>query len=222
MSEMLSGMDLTISVDRDKFDLRRVLTALSTQWPEALFQDADEEDVHPIREVMGEKPPDDVREFFVYKDRAAEESWEKEGWTEAQENGMVHFLVEEDAAHPDFFSVTVVVGTLAPDTIRLLAKFLEILDRATWGTGNGSAHRIDWEEDLQAAGYTLGRERFYNAVEELHHQFYPGWTADDLACHPHEALQFCDAVRRGVAMVPDHLVMKALLHRRKRSKRESS
>lgn len=59
----------------------------------------------------------------------------------------------------------------------------------------------------------LGRDRFYEKVEDLRKTLFPEWSADELACHPHEALQFCETARQVVAPVPDHLVMKALLNR---------
>lgn len=72
--------------------------------------------------------------------------------------------------------------------------------------------------ELVAAGSKLSRDDFYDLVMEQRALVFPNWTEDELACHPGDALQFCEVVRRKVsAPVQDHVIMHALMNARKRS-----
>jgi hypothetical protein len=76
---------------------------------------------------------------------------------------------------------------------------------------------INFERELTTAGSMLNRNQFYDLVSEIFGAFSPSWTPDELACHPAEALQFCQAVRvRAGGEVPDHIIMHALMNARKR------
>jgi hypothetical protein len=72
--------------------------------------------------------------------------------------------------------------------------------------------------ELTAAGSTLSRDDFYDLVMEQRALSFPNWTEDELACHPGDALRFCETVRQKVAApVQDHVIMHALMNARKRS-----
>ena len=76
---------------------------------------------------------------------------------------------------------------------------------------------INFEAELPSHGYDQGREEFYNLVQEVFAVMYTTWTVDDLACHPSEALKYCQAVRqKASANVPEELIMHALMNARKR------
>ena len=75
---------------------------------------------------------------------------------------------------------------------------------------------INFTRELESSGCGLSREQFYDTVLEVKAGFCPDWTPDELACHPAEALQFCQAVRhRTGGKVPDHVIMHALMNARK-------
>jgi hypothetical protein len=83
--------------------------------------------------------------------------------------------------------------------------------------GQKRSPRLSFDATLRAAGCRLTRAQFYDLADEVREALYPDWTQDELACHPHDALQFCEVVRvKAGAPVPDNMVMKALLNRRKR------
>jgi hypothetical protein len=217
MSSMVSGEDVIFETVRQGFDIRPILDAVLELWPDAVFQDAEEEGVRPLAAVLGDSAAITAGEFFVYKDSASADSWEREGWTEEHGNDMVHFLLAEDVARPDVLQLTLVIGSFTGEMVSLIDAVYGVLLRLSAGEGGlrERSSRVDWEADLRAVGYTAGRERFYDKVEELRKVLFPDWTADELACHPHEAQQFCEVVRKAVAPVPDHLVMKALMNRRR-------
>ncbi len=217
MNGMVGGEDVIFETTRKGFDLRPILDAVLELWPDCLFQNAEEADVRLLTAVLTDEVAPHSREFFVYRDKASADSWIRDGWTEEHANDLAHFLVVEDAAHPDTLQLTLVIGSVTGETVCLIGAVHQALTKMSQGEAGlrECFHRVDWDSDLRAAGYTLGREQFYEKVEEIRMALFSNWTADELACHPHEALQFCEVVRRVVAPVPDHLVMKALLNRRK-------
>lgn len=222
MSDLIRGTDVVIETVRDGFDLPTLLDGLLDIWPDAVIQDADAEGVEPLAAVVKGTGSVVGREFFLYKAAAAAARWERDGWTEEYGNDMVHFLVADDATRPGGLQVTLVIDAFTGEVVRLLDVVLDALGRMSDRSGAAPerSRRVDWDADLREVGYDLGRESFYNKVEELREAFYPGWTADELACHPHDALQFCEVVRKAVDRpVPDHLVMKALLNRRRQSRK---
>jgi hypothetical protein len=217
---MVGGTDIIFETAQQGFDVRLILDAVIEVWPDGLFQNAEEEGVRPLTAVLEDQQVGASREFFVYKDQASADSWGQNGWTEEYGNAMAHFLVVENAARPEMLQLTLVIGSATGEMVRLIAGVFDALGRMAAGESalRERSRRVDWEADLKAIGYTSGREQFYAKVEELRIALFPGWSADELACHPHEALQFCEIVRRVVAAVPDHLVMKALINRRKQRK----
>lgn len=221
MTGMVGGTDVIFQTARRGFDARPVLDAVLEVWPDGFFQDAEGEDVCPITTVLAAPGAAASVEFFVYKDEASAGSWNNEGWTEDHGNSMAHFLVSDIPAHPDRLQLTLVIGSFTGETVRLIPAVYDVLGRMAAGEAlpREGFRRVNWEADLRAVGYTSGREKFYEAVEDLLTRLFPDWTVDELACNPHEAQQFCDVVRRAIAPVPDHLVMKALMNRRRQRKK---
>jgi hypothetical protein len=224
MSSMISGTDVTFSTPRKGFDVREVLRGLHGIWPQALFQDAEEDKIHPLAAMLGKRFGDDAHEFFVYKDKAAAKSWDSHGWTEKNQNSMVHFLIDPDPDDPKSLRMTFVLGELNSEMFQLGSRIFDSLGQASSDHASSAQfpRRVDWDSEVKAVGYLAGQQNFYRDVENLQKKTYPGWTADELACHPHEALQFCQVVRRTIALVPDHLVMKALLNRRRQGRKRSA
>ncbi|MBY0528041.1 MAG: hypothetical protein K2R98_31885 [Gemmataceae bacterium] len=201
-----------------------ILDAVFEVWPDGLFQDAEHDDLHPLSAAPVDQRADEPHEFFVYKDQSAAISWNRNGWTEEFGDDMIHFLSAECAARPDVVQLTLVIGTATSETLRLVATVFDALTQMAADDPALRLHsrRVDWDAELQAVGFTSGKENFYAKVEGMSKILFPGWTADELACHPHEAQQLCEIVRRLVAPVPDYLVMKALMNRRKQPKRPAN
>ena len=76
---------------------------------------------------------------------------------------------------------------------------------------------MNFAKELKASGCTLGREEFYELVQDVRVAMCPSWTVDELACNPQDAIRVCNEVRRRThAPVPDNVVMHALMNARKR------
>ncbi len=129
MSSMVSGTDVIFDTARQGFGTLPILGAVLEVWPEGLFQDAEEEGARPLTAVLADQQVGASREFFVYKDRVSADSWDREGWTEEHGIDMAHFLVRDDAGRPDVLQLTLVVGSVAGETIRLVAAVFEALGR---------------------------------------------------------------------------------------------
>jgi hypothetical protein len=72
--------------------------------------------------------------------------------------------------------------------------------------------------DPKDFGVDMEREAFTDAIcEQFNATFRAHWTIDELLLHPREALNFCDEVRRqrGWYMVPDDIILRTVLTRRK-------
>jgi hypothetical protein len=68
-------------------------------------------------------------------------------------------------------------------------------------------------------GIDLGPEEFVDLLADMMAQLYPAFTIDELLVRPREALRFCDAARQRLDCydLPDDVILRALLNRRKSS-----
>jgi hypothetical protein len=215
MSAIGSGIDIVLATPRENYDPKAILDVMADYWPQSVFQDASEVAARPLSSVLAEEAELTSREFFVYQDEASALSWATCGKTAENANRMVHFLIQDDPVVPENLQITVVIDEWTLDMVRLYGSLEGRLAGAD-RTRRPSV-RLNYDAELRAAGCSLNREQFYEVVERTREAIYPEWTPDELACHPHEALRFCDIVRSKVqAPVPDHLVMKAMLNYRKR------
>ncbi len=221
MSTPGSGYDVFLDVPRDGFRLRLLLYVLLNHWPDAVFQRAEEDRIQRLRDVIEAAGRLEVDEFFVYRDKASARSWDREGLTLVNSDRMLHILIEDQSPRPDFIQITVVMGALTPELLRLYNSLDSVL-RSPSPTGNGlrpgGSAKLDTA--LKAIGLRLTRRQFHDLVNEVRRSLYPEWTEDELACHPHDALQFCEVVRlRAEAPLPDNVIMRALFSARKRKGR---
>jgi hypothetical protein len=214
MNDMIGGQDVIFEVDKRSFNFLRVIGAVADFWPDAVIQDADGDAFIPLEELQREQS-EGWSEFFVYRNMDAAKRWESEGCTPVNDRDMVHFLIETDQT--ETVRLTIVVGEMSGEALQIVASISEALkDGSDLGNGNQVIpHRVDWDRELKAAGYTQGRDAFYEQVEALRGAHFPEWSADELACHPREALQFCNTIRQLAGPIPDYLVMKALMNRRR-------
>lgn len=68
-------------------------------------------------------------------------------------------------------------------------------------------------------GITQPHEHVSAVIAQLFHERFPtGVTVDELLLHPRDAMRFCDSVRdrQGWIGIPDDVILRALLNRRKR------
>jgi len=76
---------------------------------------------------------------------------------------------------------------------------------------------LNFENELRDCGCALSREQFFELVEETRFNMFPAWSQDELACHPSQAVRYCETVRqRAGAPVPEHVTMHAMFAARKR------
>ncbi len=224
MSTSLSGIDVVLEAPRRSFEPRVLLYVLHQHWPEGVFQEGDDERTRPLKSVMEAGRPLRLSEFFVYNNNVSAESWNREGLTRENVNGMVHFVIRDDATRPDNLQVTMVVGAMTHEMLRLCSSLSTLFKLAMVNETPPSriSGRSSIEAELRLAGSSLTRKQFYNVVDEVRKTLYPKWTRDELACHPHEAQQFCEVVGlKTEAPLPDNLIMKAMLTVRKRKHRSS-
>lgn len=76
-----------------------ILGRVRRLWPRGLYQDADQDEVHglddPLVAVRGGRSLD----FFVYRDRASFDSWERDGGTPENLETMLQFVVSPSGEH---------------------------------------------------------------------------------------------------------------------------
>lgn len=224
MNFSISGIDLSLEAPRESFEPRLILDVILDRWPNAMFQDVNEENPHPLGALLESDTDIQTSEFFVYPDEASAQSWNREGLTTANTNNMVHFLIKDDPNCAGPLQITMVVDEFTPemaDWYSSLNSVLEQLRSPVNGQKKGARHlRLDAE--LRAAGCRLSRPQFFELIDAVRQALYPGWTQDELACHPHDAQQFCAVVRlKAEAPLPDSVIMKAMLNRRKQIRKPS-
>jgi hypothetical protein len=74
-----------------------VLRACCRHWDrwKCIFQDGNDQATHSLDEAWVWEVGTASKEFFVYRDRAAAESWNTDGATAANANTMFHFIIGE-------------------------------------------------------------------------------------------------------------------------------
>ncbi len=210
MSSSIGGIDLVLTAPRETFDVPLLLDVLQQFWPDGAYQDANEEYARPLSSAAAGSTGQRTGEFFAYEDDASARSWAQDGWAPANQNKMVHVLIQESPTSPDLLEITLVIDEITPEMAGLFHAIHSAL---------ASPRRRALDEELRAAGAKMTRATFYEEVEAVRQALYPQWTQDELACHPHDALQFCDVVRLRVgAPLPDHVILRAMLNQRKRAR----
>lgn len=74
-------------------------------------------------------------------------------------------------------------------------------------------------DELKDCGCQADSDVFRELVRELHSVMHPAWTDEELLYHPDDAKAFCGVVRRraGSPGLPDDLILRTLVNRRKRN-----
>lgn len=123
----IGGIDVILPVERDVAAAEIILEAVRTLWPGAIFEDADDAGTHSMDDPEIWQYWSASREFFIYRDRAAAEAWEKLGGVDENQNSMLHFLIASDSSGCDR-RVTVVIGSRTVETEWLLRNLKENFD----------------------------------------------------------------------------------------------
>lgn len=110
---MIGGTDITIPTPGGCAALDCCLRVIYSEWPSAVFEDAESEE----RAERFEQVPEHWDQIFVYRDPAAARSWEALGADPSNANSMIHLLLGHDR-------VTVVVDDPADPTMRRLLDSL--------------------------------------------------------------------------------------------------
>jgi hypothetical protein len=125
------GQDILIEAPPDVPAADVILRCLRLLWPDAYFQDADQEDYHPVDSPRVLIQGGRSREFFVFINRGAAESWNRDGATPENSNSMVHFLVEDrPRSRRSPRHVTLVCDEVSEAIERLAAD----LKKSFWGS----------------------------------------------------------------------------------------
>jgi hypothetical protein len=139
MSFSISGIDLVLEVPREALDPRLILDLVQDRWPEGVFQDANEDDVRPVKAVLAEESELKTREFFIYQDEASAKSWGQDGRTPANGNRMLHFLIQDDPAGGAPARITMVIGEVTPEMTDLFSALGSALGQGGLrGKSNGT------------------------------------------------------------------------------------
>jgi hypothetical protein len=95
ISMMIGGTDVIIETPPNVPVADLILRHLRYFWHDARFQDAEEEedyDIHNPRVfIRGARG----KEFLVYRDQAAAESWKRDGMTPTNSDSMLYFIIQD-------------------------------------------------------------------------------------------------------------------------------
>jgi hypothetical protein len=125
----IGGVDTILLAPARECIAELLLRACQQHWQGQtwVIQDGDEEDFHLLDDPWVWRVGTQSKEFFVYRDRAAAESW-KEGPTPANANTMFHFIIGEAlATNPGVREVVVICDDLTPEVQRFLASLKVLL-----------------------------------------------------------------------------------------------
>ncbi|MBL8796870.1 MAG: hypothetical protein JNM56_23415 [Planctomycetia bacterium] len=213
----IGGIDLSFPLSRAAFRPLTLLDAALDFWPQCQYQGAEDEDARPVRDLLEHEAQLAAAEFFLYRDLDSVNAWDRDGSTPANDNTMIHILVRDHPHDAQAVQLTVVVDAVTAEIVALIdALVVAATDAAPASAVNGRAPRTDIDAQLRELGCALDRHQFYDLLNTTRKAFFPGWTVDELACHPHEAQEFCEIVRKRIgAPVPDHIVMRGLFNSRK-------
>jgi hypothetical protein len=119
---VIGGIDLVFELPADVPAAELILRRVEQFWPNALFQDVEEDKWLPVQnsEILVRRLKS--QEFFLYRDRAAAESWAAEGAAPTNQNTMLHFLIRTHKKRGSAFqSITLVCDEKTPEIEQLLS-----------------------------------------------------------------------------------------------------
>jgi hypothetical protein len=215
----IGGIDLILTpIARSAYDPRIILAEVADSWPDSVVEGVNDDSMTPVSDVLEGRAELRDDEFFVYRNASRARNWVRHGATAGNANDMVHFLART-ARRGRAIEITMVVGEMTPEMGRLFwAIDSAFADAQRRSRTTGPARRPEIVTELKAIAPDLSPKRVGDLAADVLNSLYPDWTINELACHPHDALQFCEVVRAKLAApVPDHLIMDVMLRRRPRT-----
>jgi len=124
----IGGTDVILAAPRATFDIRRILEVVQTEWPDAVFEDAEADGTRPLQKLVARHERVDSCEFFLFRDEASARSWDEEGLTTANANKMLHVLIRDIPSSSDEIELTLVVDRLKGKMATLIGRLRETLN----------------------------------------------------------------------------------------------
>jgi hypothetical protein len=90
---MIGGIDIVLVAPAEVPLADVIVRRMAETWPSGLFEDVDADRSYGLSDPWVAIHAANSKEFFVYRDAAAEESWEQNGAVPENANTMIHFLI---------------------------------------------------------------------------------------------------------------------------------
>jgi hypothetical protein len=109
-----------------------IIARVRLLWPDSWFQDAEDDEARPMRDPRVVVRGGRSREFFIYRDRASFDEWERYGATPSNMNTMLHFILPDNlAGDNELQTFTMVCGERTAE-VEQLARDLDQSFRYAW------------------------------------------------------------------------------------------
>jgi len=117
----IGGIDFIFHLPPEIPAIELVLRRVGRLWPEAIVQDADEEEAHPIVGAWALIEGVHRRELIIHRDEAMSASWDRDGMTPENLGSMLLVLGGEPSAVEDGLrQLTLVCGERNQETEQLI------------------------------------------------------------------------------------------------------
>lgn len=196
---MISGIDSTLENHWLKQYPEAILFACLSQWPDCLYQQADEEGFRPVQDVILTPHVIDP-EFFVYKDRQSYQSWEDEGATPENSDTMLHFIIRNHSKDDHRPASLTIVSDRRSDEI---AQIEELINQGP----SRILSRINYQHQSADEATLSPNVILLSVLKSLHLHFY-NIQHKVILLNPAVADTFCNMVRKESSTdVPDNHIM---------------
>jgi hypothetical protein len=128
--DMIGGIDIVLVAPREVPLADVIVRRMAETWSDGLFEDVDADRSYPLADPSLAIHAGRSKEFFVYRDRAAEKSWEEDGAVPENENTMIHFLIGGRLAGKHGLRQMTIVCDQETDEVKQLVSDLKNIFRA--------------------------------------------------------------------------------------------
>ena len=90
----IGGIDTLLKASPDVYVAEVSIRTCGRHWPRCVYQDADEEDVHTLKELKQWLSQTPGQQFSVFRDRRAAAIWKAVGYMPTNANTMLHIIVD--------------------------------------------------------------------------------------------------------------------------------
>jgi hypothetical protein len=109
MTNNIGGIDTILEAPPGVHVVELILRRIRHFWPDAYYQNADDaNEVYSIHDDWVSISSSLAHEFFIYKDAATAQSWDRDGAVPENHNTMIHFMVGAWSSTDDLQQITVV------------------------------------------------------------------------------------------------------------------